>query len=104
MRAVQQTVEPFAVPAQAEVSPGTKSLRHALDIADGHPFELAALDAGNLSSADAGGRREVHLAPPSSHSKRPNAAPESNEIHPLILACGAYARIVAWDLRAGGET
>jgi hypothetical protein len=78
---IDQAVEGFAIPAEAEVGPGAKRACNSIGLGQGDVPRLPCLDADDNRSADTRRIGQVLLTPAPSMSERPNSTSEPDEVH-----------------------
>lgn len=78
---IEQAVEGFAVPAQAEIGPGPEHACEALHLRERDVPGLTRLDANHDRSTDPRRDRQIVLTQAAATPKRTNPASEPDEVH-----------------------
>jgi hypothetical protein len=102
MGGIEEPIEAFAVPSNANVELGRKGGADGLDIRQHDPIHLATLDPGALGRREAGGRREIDLPPAPTDAQGTQGPADAKRVHGSMMGRATYVPIIATsDLDAG---
>ncbi len=87
---IEQAVQTFAVPSNADVEVGAEGLTSVLDAAKRDPAQGATLDPAVLRSRDPGRSRDINLAPSASNPKHAERAADPESVHIVMMNSAAY--------------
>jgi hypothetical protein len=95
VRLVDETIQLLAVPAHAEVDPGTERVGHPTQDIEGNLVGATAFDGADVPAAHTGAVGEILLTKPAADPERSQRGSDGQEIHAPRMAAADALRLIS---------
>lgn len=101
---IEQAVQTFALPQEAEVNPRTERACNSLQCLNGHPVSLSPFDPPDHRSGHASTGSQLCLGQTSSEAKRPQPESEADDVHGAqhVLRPFTLGYVISWQGSVAG--